>query len=161
MPLDKNAGPLPKIPEKINIPIFKTSAKYLREQSVDSSLTFYYAGIQSMWLWYTAPLRLLRAYLDPLGMTPYDFGGQGAVNINFFNAAAMYGSGQPGNQGIGGFNETEVNIVAYASKVADNVPQGLTLEQYLTSGDVTKRMGNYRVWVACDDAIAVATKARP
>jgi len=101
-------------------------------------------------------LSTLRAYLNPLGMTPYNFGGKGAVNINFFNAAAMYGMGAPGNQGIGGFNETEVNIVGFASKVADKVQQGMTLEQYLTAGDVTKRIGNYRVWVACDDAVAVA-----
>ena len=98
----------------------------------------------------------LGQYLEPLGMTPYDFGGIGAVNINFFNAAAMYGMGSPGNQGIGGFNETEVNIVGYATRVADKVEEGMSLTQYLTTGDVTKRLGNYRVWVACDDPIAVA-----
>ena len=90
-------------------------------------------------------------------MTPYDFGGgQGAVNINFFNAVCFYGQGQPGNQGLGGFSETEINVMAYATKVAANVPSGLSLEQYLISGDPTKRIGNYRVWVACDDPVAVA-----
>jgi hypothetical protein len=69
---------------------------------------------------------------------------------------ALYGQGQPGNQGLGGFSETELNIAAFATKVAANVPQGITLDQFLTSGDPTKRVGNYRVWVACDDAIAVA-----
>ncbi len=152
----KQAGPIPAIPTTIKIPNIKVSAKTAGELTVPSSLTFYYAGIQSIWLWYTAPLRILRAYLEPLGMTPYDFGGFGAVNLNFFNAAAMYGMGQPGNQGIGGFNETEINIVGYASKVAEMVPQGMSLPQYLTQGDVTKRLGNYRVWVACDDPIAVA-----
>ncbi|MGE0442797.1 MAG: hypothetical protein AB7L66_10485 [Gemmatimonadales bacterium] len=153
----RNAGPLPKFPPKTRIPIFKTTAKAAGSAEIPSALSFYYAGIQAVWLWYRAPLSVLRAYLEPLGMTPYDFGGsRGAVNINFFNAACMYGSGQPGNQGIGGFNETEVNIVGFASKVVETVPQGLTLEQYLTAGDVTKRLGNYRVWVACDDAVAVA-----
>jgi hypothetical protein len=152
----KNAGPIPPLPAKIKLPIIKVSAKTTGEMQVPPQLTFYYAGMQAIWLWYTAPLGVLRAYLDPLGMTPYDFGGKGAVNINFFNAACMYGSGEPGNQGIGGFNETEINIIGYASKVASTVQQGLTLPDYLTSGDVTKRLGNYRVWVACDDPVAVA-----
>lgn len=157
MPSGKKAGPIPAIPTSIKIPNIRVSAKTVGELTVPASLTFYYAGIQSIWLWYTAPLRILRAYMEPLGMTPYDFGGgHGAVNINFFNAAAMYGMGSPGNQGIGGFNETEINIVGYATKVAELVPQGMSLPQYLTTGDVTKRLGNYRVWVACDDPIAVA-----
>ena len=46
--------------------------------------------------------------------------------------------------------------MAYATKVAANVPEGITLNQYLISGDPTKRIGNYRVWVACDDPVAVA-----
>jgi hypothetical protein len=157
MPAHTHAGPLPDIPKKISIPLFSTKTKETGHTSIPSSLTFYYAGISSLWVWYLADLEMLRAYLDPLGMTPYSFGRRtGAVNINFFNAAAMYGMGQPGNQGIGGFNETEVNIVGFATKIAGNVPQGLSLQEYLTAGEVTKRVGNYRVWVACDDAIAVA-----
>lgn len=157
MPATKHTGPLPHIPNKITIPTFSTKTTQTGHTAIDSSLTFYYAGISSIWLWYYADLEMLRAYLDPLGMTPYSFGRKsGAVNINFFNAAAMYGSGYPGNQGIGGFNETEINIVGFATKVAEKVPQGLSLPDYLISGDVTKRLGNYRVWVACDDPIAVA-----
>jgi hypothetical protein len=153
----KNAGPLPNFPEKTKIPNIETTSKTKGSIEIPSSLNFYYAGISSLWLWYEAPLVTLNAYLNPLGMTAYDFGGgKGAVNINFFNAACMYGSGQPGNQGIGGFNETEINILGYATKVAANVPQGITLQDFLISGDPTKRVGNYRVWVACDDAIAVA-----
>jgi hypothetical protein len=153
---DMTAVPLPEFPKKTKIPITQCTAQTTTETSVPSALSFYYAGISSLWLWYEAPLETLRAYLEPLGMTPYDFGGHGAVNVNFFNAVALYGQGQPGNQGVGGFNETEVNIMAFATKVAANVPQGITLDQYLISGDPTKRIGNYRVWVACDDPIAVA-----
>ncbi|MCC6771562.1 MAG: hypothetical protein IT360_10175 [Gemmatimonadaceae bacterium] len=157
MPAAKHTGPLPHIPAKITIPTFATKSKQVGQTEIHSSLSFYYTGISSLWLWYHADLEMLRAYLDPLGMTPYSFGRKtGAVNINFFNAAAMYGQGQPGNQGIGGFNETEINIVGFATKVAQHVPQGLSLRHFLTTGDVTKRLGNYRVWVACDDPIAVA-----
>jgi len=151
------AGPLPVFPKETKIPVFKTTQKKLPDQSIPSALSFYYAGISAIWLWYRAPMDILRAYVEPLGMTPYDFGGgQGAVNVNFFNAVCFYGQGQPGNQGLGGFSETEINVMAYATKVAANVPPGLSLEQYLISGDPTKRIGNYRVWVACDDPVAVA-----
>jgi hypothetical protein len=151
------AGPLPDFPKQTKIPVFKTTSKKLPDIPVPSALSFYYAGISAIWLWYRAPLETLNAYLNPLGMTAYDFGkGQGAVNINFFNAVCFYGRGQPGNQGLGGFNETEINIMAYATKVAANVPEGISLDQYLISGDPTKRIGNYRVWVACDDPVAVA-----
>lgn len=156
MPPAKKPGPLPKFPAKTKIPNIQTSSKTVGHIEIPSALSFYYAGISSLWIWYESPLETLRAYLNPLGLTPYNFGGKGAVNINFFNAAAMYGQGQPGNQGIGGFNETEINILAYATKVAPDVPTGIAFDDYLTSGDPTKRIGNYRVWVACDDAIAVA-----
>jgi hypothetical protein len=151
-----NAGPLPTQPPKVTIPNITTTSKTSGTIDVPASQGFFYAGIQSLWIWWSVELDVLRAYLEPYGVTPYDFGGTGAVNINFFNAAALYGSGQPGNPGISGFNETEVNIAGYATKVGVNVPQGLTLQSYLTLGEQTKRVGNYRMWVACDDAIAVA-----
>lgn len=150
------AGPVPTYPATIQLPNVQVTKKTISQLTVPPGLSFYYAGISSMWLWYEIPLEILRAYLDPLGMTPYSFEGKGAVNVNFFNAATMYGTGAPGSQGVGGFNETEINIIAFATKIAANVPMGLTLEQYLTVGDPTKRLGNYRVWVACDDAVAVA-----
>lgn len=157
MAQDNSPGPIPPIPKTATIPIITPTQFSKGEAQVPTSLSFFYAGISSVWIWYKAPIDILRAYLNPLGMTPYDFGdGYGAVNINFFNAIAFYGQGQPGNKGVGGFNETELNIIGYATKVAENVPQGLTLEQFLMAGDPTKRVGNYRVWVACDDAIAVA-----
>ena len=156
MSQDASSGPIPPIPATATIPNIETTSVTVGELTVPTSVSFFYAGISAIWIWYQAPLEILRAYLNPLGMTPYDFGGYGAVNINFFNAIAFYGMGQPGNKGVGGFNETELNIIGYATRVAENVPQGLTLEQFLMAGDPTKRVGNYRVWVACDDAIAVA-----
>lgn len=150
-------GPIPPLPTKVTIPNIKVTSKTSGTIQVPAASGFFYAGIQSIWAWWRVELPLLRSYLEPLDLTPYDFGGgMGAVNINFFNAAALYGSGQPGNPGVSGFNETEVNIVSYATKVAGHVPQGLSLERYLTLGEQTKRVGNYRLWVACDNAIAVA-----
>jgi len=159
-------NPIPKFPKHTLLPQFETTSVQLKGAfPAPTSTTFYYAGIQSIWLWWLVDLKLLSSYVNPFAMTPYDFGGgKGAVNINFFNAAAMYGMGMPGdpsknepsNPGIGGFNETEVNVVAFASKVGANVPNGISLEEFLTNGEPTKRVGNMRLWVACDNAIAVA-----
>lgn len=152
-----NAGPLPPTPSQVTIPTFKVTSKPAGTIKVPASTGFYYAGIQSIWLWWLVDLPLLTAYLEPYGVTPYDFGHkQGAVNINFFNATSFYGTGFQGNPGIGGFNETEVNVAGYATKVGAFVPQGMAFADFLTMGEQTKRVGNFRLWVACDDAVAVA-----
>lgn len=150
-------GPIPPIPPKTRIPTFTTTSKQSGTMEVPTSTSFYYAAIQSIWLWWLVDLELLTAFLDRYQMIPYDFGGgKGAVNVNFFNAAALYGVGEPGNKGVGGFNETELNIVGFAAKVAKKVPTGVTLQDFLRTGEPTKRVGNMRLWVACDDAVAVA-----
>lgn len=150
-----NGGPYVPLPAKIKFPVMQTVSTVVDTIEIPPGTPFYYAGIQSIWIHWPARLELLREYLEPLGMLPADFGGHGAVNINFFNAVALYGQGRPGSNGVGGFNETEVNIVAYSKDQAGNVP-ALSLAEFLQNGDQTKRMGNYRVWVACDDEVAVA-----
>ncbi len=155
------ASQFPPMPATVMIPTFTTPTKS-GEIEVPGSSPFYYAGIQSLWMFWMAELKLLNEYLEPLSMKPYAFsvpgkeGLMGAVGLNFFNATALYGVGFPGNPGIGGFNETELNIVAYSSAVERAVPMGFTLDAFLLGADQTKRIGVYRVWVACDDAIAVA-----
>ncbi|MEO7513533.1 MAG: hypothetical protein ABIZ91_17455, partial [Gemmatimonadaceae bacterium] len=67
-----------------------------------------------------------------------------------------YGVGFPGNQGGGGFNETELTIMASATSVASKVPSELTVRDFLLNGEQTKRAGAYRVWVACDSPVAIA-----
>lgn len=150
-------GPLPPAPKLVTIPTFSVKTTETGTTQVPATGTFFYAGIQAIWVWWLVDLRLLAEFVEPFALTPYDFGQKkGAVNVNFFNATAFYGQGSPGNRGIGGFNETEVNIVSYASRVGDMVPQGLAFQDYLTKGEQTKRVGNYRLWVACDDPVAVA-----
>jgi hypothetical protein len=149
-------GPLPPIPATITIPTFKVSSLASGTITIPSALPFYYAGIQTMWLYWPVDLALLDRYLSPLGMTPVSFGGSGLVGINFFNAVAQYGVGFPGNQGGADFNETEVCIMASASAVASRVPADLTVAGFLTQGEQTKRAGAYRLWVACDSPVAIA-----
>jgi len=152
-------GPIPKLPATITIPKMVGGPKQDGTLNVPSSPCFHYSAIQAAWLWYLVDLDLLTAYLEPLGMTPYVFDTRkklGAMNLSFFNAAGFYGMGFPGNKGIGIFNETEVNLVGFATKVGGNVPQGISLADFLRLGEQTKRVGNYRLWVACDDPAAVA-----
>lgn len=148
-------GPYPPLPPTITIPNIQVTTKEVGTLQIPTSTPFYYSGISAVWIHWPVELAVLEEYLHPLGMVPATFGGRGAVNVNFFNAVALYGQGSPGNNGVGGFNETEVNIVAYPKSSLGKVPE-LTLEEFVQNGDQTKRMGNYRVWVACDDAIAVA-----
>src|ERR1051325_5632567 len=137
--MPQNDSPIPPLPSKVTIPVFSVKTKQTGTRDVSASNAFFYAGIQSIWLWWLADLKLLTESREPYGVAPYDFGkNKGAVNINFFNASSFYGMGQQGNPGIGGFNETALNIVRYATKVGRNVPQGISLASYLASGAQTK-----------------------
>lgn len=154
-PLSSSPSPLPPIPPTIKIPTFQVTVTPTGTIDIPSTLPFYYAGIQSIWIYWLVEIPVLERFLTPLGMTPATFDGMGAVGINFFNAVALYGQGQPGNPGAAGFNETEVNILAFPSNQAANVP-AMSFRDFVTQGDQTKRIGAYRVWVACDNAVAVA-----
>lgn len=152
-------SPLPKLPATFTAPKSQVSVKPDGSMELPGYFPFLYAGIQNLWVWYRVELDLLDAMLEPLGMKAARFangGDLGLVNINFFNAAVLYGAGQPGNPGAGGFNETEVNLVAYPLAQAASVPSSYTLEGYIAGGDQQKKIGNYRAWVACDNDIAVA-----
>jgi hypothetical protein len=50
--------------------------------------------------------------------------------------------------------------VAYATAVEASVPSSYTLREFIAGADQTKRIGVYRVWVACDNAVAVAAGSR-
>lgn len=147
--------PLVPLPKTINIPTFEVTSKQTGTIAIPATTPFYYAGIQSMWIYWLVDLPLLDRYLRKLKMAPVSFDGVGVVGMNFFNAVALYGQGFPGNPGAAGFNETEINIIACAANQVDNVPQ-LSFKDFLLGGDQTKRIGAYRVWVLCDSAVAVA-----
>src|SRR5262245_1311232 len=112
-PTAKN--PLPEIPASFKVPGFK--------KPLPAHLPLYYGALQSIWIYFQVELEILRKHLDPLGMAPASFGQTGAVNINFFNAVALSGMGEPGIKGLLGFNETEVNILAFASNQAVKIPK--------------------------------------
>ena len=158
----KSGGLFPVEPKEITIPTFAPPVAANKTISIPNNSPFYYAAIQCIWIFWQVELEILDAYLAPLGMAAVPFGPPGSppkfgcASINFFNAAALYGAGFPGSPGVAGFNETEVNILAYPTAVEATVPKNFTIEQFICGADQTKRIGAYRVWVACDDAVAVA-----
>jgi len=143
--MKQSKDPLPKVPAKFKAPMFKVSVEPDDPpfRLIPGYFPFYYAAIQSLWVYWRVERSVLDEYMRDKGMKPARFsngGDTGLVNINFFNAAALYGAGQPGNPGVGGFNETEVNIVGYAAAVEASVPTSYTLEEFVTGADQTKRI---------------------
>jgi hypothetical protein len=140
----------------ITIPKIQVTSTVIGTTQIPGSTPFYYAAISSIWVHWLVDISILNPYLTPYGLEAADFGGgRGLVNVSFFNALAQYGAGQRGNSGGSIFNETEINLVAYPSVKAPSVPT-LSPTDYLAGADQTKLFGNYRLWVACDDPIAVA-----
>ena len=71
-----NAGPLPPTPTMVTIPLFNVRSTPAGTMEVPASTGFYYAGVQSIWLWWLMDLPVLTSFLEPYDITPYDFGGK-------------------------------------------------------------------------------------
>lgn len=146
---------MPALPASVTIPTF---APATQNGTVDVPPTpaFYYGAASVLWAWYEVDLDLLTGYLAGLGMKPANLGGKGAVNWSFMTTASLFGAGFPGGAGGSAFEETELNILAYAAAREDDVPHDLTLESFLRGGDQSKNLGVYRLHVACDNGVAIA-----
>ena len=129
---------------------------------------FYYGAVSVVWCWYEVELDTLNSYLDALGMRAGEFNGKGLVNFSFMSAASLFGAGSlsqpnknpdkaiPYNPGGSAFNETELNIVAYANARKNDVPTDLSSRDFIFGADQSKNLGVYRLHVACDNPLAIA-----
>lgn len=129
---------------------------------------FYYGAVSVVWCWYEVELDILNGYLDALGMRAGEFNGKGLVNFSFMSAASLFGSGslsqtgkdsansRPYNPGGSAFNETELNIVAYAAARKNDIPTELSARDFIFGADQSKNLGVYRLHVACDNPMAIA-----
>ncbi len=59
-------GPIPPLPSQVTIPNIKVTSKTTGTLKIPASPGFFYAGIQSLWVWWSVELPLLRSYLEPL-----------------------------------------------------------------------------------------------
>ena len=142
---------------------------------------FLYGSFSAIWVYFRVPLATLNQILakqsGALQAFPFadlsegglDFG---LMNINFMtyssdsgvNDPQSYadilkppppGDDAPASMGIEPTHECEINILSYAKARAAQTPFGLTSSQFIQGRDHTKTLGNYRLWVPCDDRIAV------
>jgi hypothetical protein len=115
----------------------------------DWGYAFYYGSLSWLTVYYRAPVDRLASFLTGTGFAPAVFDdGSGAVGLN----PMTYGSHLE-NQ-VEATTEAELNVLAYPADRASAVPVvGFT--DYLMGLEQTKTIGNYRVWVPCDDPIAV------
>lgn len=118
---------------------------------------FWYASLQSFWLYYRVDPELLVRRLphlpghDALHVALFDFGGgehAGLVSLDFQRYTGH------GPSYLETANEVEFNLYAYPQAREPDVPL-MTWQQYLLGEDQTKTIGGYRLHVPCDNAIAV------
>lgn len=109
---------------------------------------FYYASLQSFWLYYLVDPARIGKHLDGTGMRPALFDGAALVNINFQRYTAHLAPL------LSTVNEIEFNIVAYPASRQRDVPQ-IAVNDYLAGQEQTKLVGNFRLHVAADNPHAV------
>lgn len=118
---------------------------------------FWYASLQSFWLYYRVEPDLVRERL-PAGLEAalFDFGfGERAALVSL-DLQRYTGHGA---QYLETTDEVEFNAYAYPRARLPEVPF-LTWQQYLLGGDQTKSIGGYRLHVPCDNQIAVLAGQR-
>jgi hypothetical protein len=118
---------------------------------------FWYASLQSFWLYYRVDPDLLRERLprlpagDGLDVALFDFGGGEQAGLASLDLQRYTGHGP---QYLETTDEVEFNVYAYPQARVPEVPL-MTWQQYLLGTDQTKTIGGYRLHVPCDNQIAV------
>lgn len=114
----------------------------------DWGYAFYYGSLYWITAWFRGDPDTLGEYL-PEGFEAAVFDdGMGAVGLN----PMTYGSHLENM--VEATTEAELNVVAYPSDRAGAVPT-ISFEDFLKGAEQTKTMGNFRVWVPCNDPFAV------
>lgn len=141
---------------------------------------FWYGSFSALWVYYAVPI----AVLDPIlatqsaSLKAFAFDDlatdepMGMMNINFMAYSSdsgvndpqayaditkpiTYGDNPPASLGTEPTHECEINIVSYGAERRAQTPFGLSSSDFILGRDHTKTIGNYRLWVPCDDRIAV------
>lgn len=109
---------------------------------------FNYGSLQSMMVFFSVPVSVVRPLLAGTGLEPGVFDGKALVNLNFERYASF------GSTYSSVVNEVEFNAVVFPKYKAGQEPS-LTVAEYLSGFDQSKTYGNYRINVPCDSAVAV------
>jgi hypothetical protein len=116
-------------------------------------MPFFYSSLSLIWTYYWVDEKLVLPLLKdtrlkPARFTDADSKGKVLMSLNFQNYAALLG------MVVSGTNEIEFNVHCYPSKDEAAVPV-LSLKDYLYGQDATKLIGEMRLHVPADNAIAV------
>lgn len=115
----------------------------------DWGYAFYYGSLSWLTVYYRAPVQLLAQFLKGTGFEPAGFAdGEGAIGLN----PMTYGSHLENM--VEATTEAELNVLAYPADRTSAVPV-VSFTDYLMGIEQTKTIGNYRLWVPCDDKFAV------
>ena len=109
---------------------------------------FNYGSLQSLMVFFSVPVSVVRPLLAGTGLEPGVFDGQALVNLNFERYSSF------GSTYTSVVNELEFNAVVFPKYKAGQEPS-LSVAQYLSGFDQSKTYGNYRINVPCDSAVAV------
>jgi hypothetical protein len=114
-------------------------------------MPFYYASLSSLKIYYAVDAAALGPYLGGTGLKHARFKdapGQGVVSVEFQNYTGH------GGVVLETCNEVEFNILAYPKSREAQVPL-MPLLEFIKGLDQTKTIGGFRVYVPCDNPIAI------
>lgn len=116
-------------------------------------MPFFYSSLSLIWTYYWVDEKLVLPLLKDTRLKPARFSdpeakGKALVSLNFQNYAALLG------MVVSGTNEIEFNVHCYPVKDEAKVPV-LALKDYLYGSDATKLIGEMRLHVPADNAVAV------
>jgi hypothetical protein len=139
---DSSTGnPLPAVPSPLTMP-------------------FYYASLSNCDVYYLVDPKNVESFLEGTGLTAATFAGKALVAYNYQIYPGMFSAGlevppEKWPTSGGSFTqELELNIIAYPTALAGQVAR-VTLEEFLLGDEQSKILGNHRVYVPCDDDIAI------
>ena len=115
------------------------------------SMPFYYASLQTHWVYIPVDEALANKALAGTGCTAYRFADHGTVAVINFQRYT-----NTGNSYLGQTVEVEFNILAYPDSAKGRVTDALTLAQFAYGEDLSKAIGHFRLHVPATSPIAVA-----
>jgi hypothetical protein len=114
------------------------------------SMPFYYASLQTHWLYIPVDADLAKRALVHTGCTPYAFADHGTVAVINFQRYTNTGGSY-----MGLTSEVEFNILTYPNSARTRVADAMTLAQFAYGEDLEKVIGHFRLHVPATSPIAV------
>ena len=133
------------------------SSKLFPPTPPDYHSPWWYASLQSFWLYYRVDPEVLRSRLptlsegDQLEVALFDVGNGKTSGLASIDLQRYTGHGPTYLEST---HEVEFNFYVYPKSREPDVPL-MTVEEYLDGLDQTKTIGGYRLHVPCDDQFAV------